>query len=231
MGSLQLTDKAMRALKDAMETAKTYSHSTCNPIHIAYALLQGPSEDIKPGVTPTDQGPSLFRQIIEKANGDFQTFDRGLKKALVRLPSQEPPPDSISFSPASHKVFREAGKLQKMQRDSFCAQDHLIQALAQDSTIQKLLTEAGIPKVDVLDSAVASLRGNKRQDTQQEESDESEALAKFTVDLTAQAREGKLDPVIGREQEILRVVRILSRRSKNNPVLVSNIRSLMPIKG
>lgn len=221
MSGLQLTDKAQKAISDAHKAAETYSHALLVPVHLAYALLNGPTgEDPKPGVTPTDS-PSLFRQIVEKANGDFLTLDRSLKKALVRLPSQDPPPETISFSPSLQKVLREAGKLQKMQRDSFVAQDHLISALAQDSGIQKLLAEAGIPKVDVLDAAVQSLRGTKRQDTQSEESGESEALGKFCVDLTAQARDGKLDPVIGREQEILRVIRILSRRTKNNPVLVS----------
>lgn len=220
MSGYQFTDKAQQAISDAKNAAETYSHALLVPVHLAYALLNGPQEEIKPGVTPTDT-TSLFKQVVEKANGDFQTLDRGLKKALVRLPSQDPPPESISMAPNLSKVLREAQKLQKMQRDSFIAQDHLISALAQDSAIQKLLAEAGIPKIDVLDAAVQSLRGTKRQDTQNEASGESEALGKFCIDLTAKAREGKLDPVIGREQEILRVIRILSRRSKNNPVLVS----------
>lgn len=93
-------------------------------------------------------------------------------------------------------------------------------ALAQDSGILKLLNEADIPKVDLLDNAVQSLRGTKRVDSQNEEAVESECLNKYCIDLTQKARDGKLDPVIGREQEILRVVRILSRRTKNNPVLI-----------
>ncbi|KAI5802854.1 P-loop containing nucleoside triphosphate hydrolase protein [Pyronema domesticum] len=216
---LQLTDKASKALSDAHDTAQTYAHPQLLPIHLCYALLNGPSPS-EGGSKATTDGPTLFRQVIEKANGDFQTFERGVKKALVRLPSQDPPPDTISFSPSFSKVLREAQKLQKTQRDAFVAQDHLICALAQDSTIQKLLSEAGIPKVAVLDNAVQSLRGTKRIDSQNEESAESEALAKYCIDLTEKARSGGLDPVIGREQEVLRVIRILSRRTKNNPVLI-----------
>ncbi|KAI5817315.1 P-loop containing nucleoside triphosphate hydrolase protein [Pyronema omphalodes] len=216
---LQLTDKASKALSDAHDTAQTYAHPQLLPIHLCYALLNGPSPS-KDGEASTDNSPTLLRQVIEKANGDFQTFDRGVKKALVRLPSQDPPPDTISFSPSFSKILREAQKLQKTQRDAFVAQDHLICALAQDSAIQKLLSEAGIPKVAVLDNAVQSLRGTKRIDSQNEESSESEALSKYCIDLTEKARSGGLDPVIGREQEVLRVIRILSRRTKNNPVLI-----------
>ena len=136
------------------------------------------------------------------------------------MPSQDPPPDQVSGSPSFAKILREAQKLQKTQRDSYIAQDHLISAAAQDSGIQKLLVEAGIPKVSLLDDAVQSLRGTKRVDSQNEEGVESETLSKYCIDLTQRARDGKLDPVIGREQEILRVVRILSRRTKNNPVLI-----------
>jgi len=161
----------------------------------------------------------LFKQVIEKANGDFQAFERGIKKSLVRLPSQDPPPEP-SLSPAFSKIIREAQKLQKTQRDSFVAQDHLIAALSQDTAIKALLKEAGIPNIDVLDKAIQAIRGTKRVDSQQESLSGGEALAKYTLDLTQRARDGALDPVIGREQEVLRVIRILSRRTKNNPVLV-----------
>src|SRR5204862_2001483 len=81
--------------------------------------------------------------------------------------------------------------------------------------------EANIPQVSVLHNAIQQIRGTKRVDSKSADTEEvSEALAKFTIDLTAQAREGKLDPVIGREEEIRRVIRILSRRTKNNPVLI-----------
>ncbi|TGZ78953.1 heat shock protein [Ascodesmis nigricans] len=218
-GGLQLTDKARQAVNFAHETAQQYSHAQVLPVHLAFALLNPNTTETTAGA-PTPSGPSLFTQVVQRANGDLQTLDRGLKKALVRLPSQEPPPDQLSFSPSLSKVLRDAQKLQKTQRDSYIAQDHLISALAQDSSISRLLNEAGIPKMDLLDNAVQAMRGTKRVESETEESAETEALSKYCIDMTQQARDGKLDPVIGREQEILRVVRILSRRTKNNPVLI-----------
>lgn len=217
MSQPQFTDKAAEAFNRALELAQTYAHPQATPLHLALALMTPPSG---PDMTANAAPPSiLFKQVIEKANGDFQAFERAVKKALVRLPSQDPPPEP-SLSPPLAKVIREAQKLQKTQRDSFLAQDHLIAALAQDSTIKTLLKEAGIPNVDVLDKAIQTIRGTKRVDSQQESLSGGEALAKYTLDLTQKARDGDLDPVIGREQEVLRVIRILSRRTKNNPVLV-----------
>ena len=107
------------------------------------------------------------------------------------------------------------------QKDSFIAIDHLIQALVQDPSIQKCLTEASIPKTKLIDEAIQSIRGNRRVDSKSADAEsENENLKKFTIDMTAMAKEGKIDPVIGREEEIRRVIRILSRRTKNNPVLI-----------
>ena len=217
MSQPQFTDKAAEAFNQALELAQTYAHPQATPLHLSMALIAPPSG---PDMTANAAPPNiLFKQVIEKANGDFQAFERGIKKSLVRLPSQDPPPEP-SLSPALSKVIREAQKLQKTQRDSFVAQDHLIAALSQDTTIKNLLKEAGIPNIDVLDKAIQDIRGTKRVDSQQESISGGEALAKYTLDLTQRARDGALDPVIGREQEVLRVIRILSRRTKNNPVLV-----------
>ncbi|KAK5673715.1 Heat shock protein hsp98, partial [Elasticomyces elasticus] len=119
------------------------------------------------------------------------------------------------------KVIRSATELSKTQKDSFVAVDHLILATAQDSQVQRALADANIPNVKLIDSAVQQIRGTKRVDSKTADSEsESENLKKFTIDMTSLAREGKIDPVIGREEEIRRVIRILSRRTKNNPVLI-----------
>ncbi|KAF8468943.1 heat shock protein [Kalaharituber pfeilii] len=221
MSAPQFTNKAGEAFNAALELAQTYAHPQVTPIHLAHALIVPPSSPDTAAVGPNASAPTiLFKQIIERANGDFQTFERGIKKALVRLPSQDPPPPEPSLNPALAKVIREAQKLQKTQRDSYLAQDHLISALAQDHQIKSLLSEAGITNLSVFDNAVQSIRGTKRVESQNEDVSGGEALAKYTLDLTQRARDGSLDPVIGREQEVLRVVRILSRRTKNNPVLV-----------
>ncbi|KAK3105450.1 Heat shock protein hsp98, partial [Teratosphaeriaceae sp. CCFEE 6253] len=163
----------------------------------------------------------LFRQVVERAHGDPQLLDRALKKALVRLPTQDPPPEQVSVAPGFSKVLRAANDLSKTQKDTYIAVDHLIQCLVQDSTIQKCLAEANVPNTKLIDTAVQQIRGTKRVDSKTADAEqENENLKKFSIDMTAMAREGKMDPVIGREEEIRRVIRILSRRTKNNPVLI-----------
>ena len=223
---MQLTDRATKALQDTHELAKQYSHSQILPLHLAVSLLDPPIDESKDQQTTVNASHAssaapLFRQVIERAHGDPQLLDRALKKALVRLPSQDPPPETVSLSPQLSKVMRSANDLQKTQKDKFVAIDHLITALAQDSSIQRCLADANIPNTKLIDSAIQQIRGSKRVDSKTADSeDENENLKKFTIDMTSLAREGKIDPVIGREEEIRRVIRILTRRTKNNPVLI-----------
>jgi len=219
---MEFTDRAKKALEDAMALAEQYAHSQLLPVHLAVALLDplpDQSKDLQnapPGTTS-----SLFRQVIERANGDPQLFDRALKKNLVRLPSQDPPPESVSMAPSFNTVLRKAMDLQKVQKDTYIAVDHLITALSEDNSIQNALKEANILKPKLIQDAITAIRGTKRVDSRNADTEqENENLAKFTIDMTAMAREGKIDPVIGREEEIRRVIRILSRRTKNNPVLI-----------
>ncbi|CAF9914443.1 MAG: Heat shock protein hsp98 [Gomphillus americanus] len=222
----QFTDRAQQGLSDAHELAQQYGNSQMMPVHLAVSLFDPPadlSKDQKATMNASQASASLplFKQVVERANGDVQALDRGFKKALVRLPSQEPPPETIHMSPQLSKVIRSANEMQKMQKDTFIAQDHLILALVQDDQIKRLLAEANIPNPKLIESAVQQIRGSKRVDSKNADSEEeNENLKKFTIDMTTMAREGKIDPVIGREEEIRRVVRILSRRTKNNPVLI-----------
>lgn len=218
---MEFTDLAKKSLEDAMALAEQYAHSQLLPVHLAVALLD-PSPDLsKDQQNGPKAGPTLLRQVIERAHGDPQLFDRSLKKTLVRLPSQDPPPEHVSMAPSFNTVLRKAMELQKVQKDSYIAADHLITALAEDAAIANCLKEANIPKAKLIQDAVQAIRGTKRVDSKTADTEsESENLAKFTIDMTAQAREGKIDPVIGREEEIRRVIRILSRRTKNNPVLI-----------
>ncbi|KFH41807.1 Heat shock protein-like protein [Hapsidospora chrysogenum ATCC 11550] len=219
--SMDFTDRAQKAVEDAMSLAEQYAHSQLVPIHLAVSLLEPPvdqSRDLQNGPPPP---VTLFRQVVERAHGDPQLFDRALKKSLVRLPSQEPPPEQVSLSPQFHAVLRKAMELQKIQKDSYIGVDHLITALSEDHNIQAALREANIPKAKLVQDAVQAIRGTKRVDSKTADTEqENENLAKFTIDMTEMARDKKMDPVIGREEEIRRVVRILSRRTKNNPVLI-----------
>ena len=143
---------------------------------------------------------------------------RGLQKLIVRMPSQSPPPDEISFSSAALKVIREAQSLQKTMHDSYIAQDHILLALIKDNSISTVLKEASLTTAG-LKTAIEHVRGNRRVESKTAEQG-FDALQKYAVDLTSLAEEGKIDPVIGRDNEIRRVVRILCRRTKNNPVLI-----------
>lgn len=219
---MEFTDRAQKAIEDAMSMAEQYGHSQLLPVHLAVALLEptiDQSKDQQNG--PPQNTITLFRQAIERAHGDPQLLDRALKKILVRLPSQDPPPDQVSLSPSFHAVLRKAQELQKVQKDTYIAVDHLITALTEDASMQAALKEGNIPKPKLVQEAVQGIRGTRRVDSKNADTEqENENLAKFTIDMTALARDKKIDPVIGREEEIRRVVRILSRRTKNNPVLI-----------
>ena len=223
---MQFTDRGQKALADAHELAQQYAHSQILPLHLAVSLLDPPIDESKDqqqamNATHTAGNSPLFRQVVDRAHGDPQQLDRVMKKALVRLPSQDPPPEHVSISPQFSKVLRGANDLQKTQKDSYIAVDHLIQALSQDPSIQRYLADANIPNTKLIDTAIQQIRGTKRVDSKTADAEqENENLKKFTIDMTAMAREGKIDPVIGREEEIRRVIRILSRRTKNNPVLI-----------
>ncbi|PSK51942.1 ATP-dependent chaperone ClpB [Elsinoe australis] len=221
---MQFTDRASQALADAQDLAQQYAHSQLQPVHLAVSLLDPPPDQSKDQQAKTHDSHTsspLFKQIIERAHGDAQLLSRALNKSLVRLPSQDPPPEQISVSPQFSKVLRAANELSKTQKDSYVAIDHLIQCMVQDSTIQRCLAESNIPNTKMIDSAIQQIRGTKRVDSKSADQDEeSDNLKKFTIDMTSMAREGKIDPVIGREEEIRRVIRILTRRTKNNPVLI-----------
>ena len=202
------TTKAAKALNKAVELATDYSHPQLDPIHLAVALL----------ATEEDGSIPLFTQVITKTGADTTVVDRAFNKELARMTSQTPAVDQISPSSAMSKVLNEAQKLMKSQKDSFVAIDHLILALLESPKIKIVLSTSGVSE-KALRIALEQTRGNKRVDTKDAEAG-FEALNKYAQDLTQQARDGKLDPTIGRDSEILRCIRILSRRTKNNPVLV-----------
>ncbi|KAI9721291.1 MAG: Heat shock protein hsp98 [Candelaria pacifica] len=225
---MNFTDRASKSLADAHELANQYAHPQILPLHLAVSLLDPPEDQSKDQQTATNASHTsaslpLFRQVVDRAHGDPQLLDRSMKKALVRLPSQDPPPEHVSISPQFSKALRSANGLQKTQKDSFIAVDHLILALAQDSSIQRALADANVPNTKLIENAIQQIRGTKRVDSKTADAEEeNENLKKFTIDMTSLAREGKIDPVIGREDEIRRVIRILSRRTKNNPVLIGD---------
>lgn len=203
---MNFTDKVEKALASAQSLAREFGNSQIMPAHIACALFD------------ETEGAPLFKSIIEKAGAEPQTVERGYKKIMVQLPSQDPPPADISISSQSAKLLRNAEKYMKDQKDSFISIDHLILALSDEDATFKPMKDAGITK-KALQAAVSQVRGNRRVDSKNAE-EVYEALSKYAIDLTQMAQSGKLDPVIGRDDEIRRVIRVLARRTKNNPVLI-----------
>ncbi|KAI8076572.1 P-loop containing nucleoside triphosphate hydrolase protein [Gilbertella persicaria] len=206
MSGMNFTDKVEKALAKAQALARDFGNSQIMPAHIACALLD-----------ETEETP-LFKSIIEKAGADPGLVEREYKRILAKLPSQDPAPVEVSIGPQTAKLLRSAEKHMKDQKDSFISVDHIILAFSEDDAMFKPLKDAGITKKS-LQSAIAQIRGNRRVDSKNAE-EVYEALSKYAIDLTQMAQAGKLDPVIGRDDEIRRVIRVLARRTKNNPVLV-----------
>ncbi|GAA5864966.1 hypothetical protein JCM1840_005694 [Sporobolomyces johnsonii] len=208
----KFTEASAKTLEAAINLARENANSQLAPAHLASALLS-------PTISATGAAQStLFHSILNKAGASPELVSRGLAKFLVRLPAQEPAPDDISLSPATAKVLKEAEKIMKEKNDSFIAQDHLILACIQDPSIANILKEAGTTP-EAIKQAAQQVRGGKQVNSRGAE-EGFEALSKYARDLTAEAEAGKLDPVIGRDSEIRRCIRILSRRTKNNPVLI-----------
>ncbi|RKP04962.1 P-loop containing nucleoside triphosphate hydrolase protein [Thamnocephalis sphaerospora] len=200
----QMTEKTVKIVNAAIELARSYQNPQLSPAHIACALM--------------DDEEQLMRNIIQKAGGDPLVAERGMKRLLVRLPTQDPPPAQTGMSPGTLKLLQLAQERQRAQKDTHLAADHLILALMGNEKLKSALEESGLTKKS-LEEAVIQVRGSRRVESRNAE-EGYDALNKYAVDMIALAESGKIDPVIGRDDEIRRVIRVLSRRTKNNPVLI-----------
>ncbi len=206
MDLAKFTTRSQQALGSAISAAAAAGHPAVEPAHLLNALM---AQD---GGTATP--------LIQAAGVDHQAVAGGLKSALDSLPSarganvQNP-----ALSRASHEVLQRAQDLADQLGDDFVSTEHLVVGIATvDSPAKAALTDAGAT-AESLQAAFAAVRGSARV-TSAEAEDTYQSLEKYGVDLTAVARDGKLDPVIGRDSEIRRVIQVLSRRTKNNPVLI-----------
>jgi ATP-dependent Clp protease ATP-binding subunit ClpB len=202
----KLTSRSVEVINAAGTLAVTEGNPQIDPVHLAVALLRQ-----EQGITPS---------LLAKAGADVAEVSRALDQALWNLPNAT---GSTVSSPASSagltRVLAKALDLMKEMGDDYAATEHLLLALAVvDTPVQSLLGRHGVEEA-ALRQAITAMRGNRRVTSQDAEST-YEALEKYAVDLTERAEEGKLDPVIGRDAEIRRVVQVLSRRTKNNPVLI-----------
>jgi ATP-dependent Clp protease ATP-binding subunit ClpB len=201
----KLTIKSQAALEGAREQAAARNHQAIEPEHLLFALLQDPQGIVFPllhhlGVTP--------KQLLDRVDA-----------ALDRLPKVYAQGAEVRVGPALARVLDTAFREAETLTDEYVSTEHLLLALLEGSTpASRVLRESGLGRDGVL-AALADVRGRQRvTDPNPEET--FQALERYGRDLTEQARRGKLDPVIGRDEEIRRVVQVLSRRTKNNPVLI-----------
>ncbi len=209
-GGVDLTKGSVDLLERAIETAKEKQNAQVSPLHLAASLFDEQSEN-KSG---------LGAQLVEKANVPLAPLRRSLASAIAKEhPSQSPAPAQLSVSKDLHALVQAAEKMRSAAGDSYVGVHHLLQALAQDAKAGKVLKEQGLT-LSKVKAVVAALRRGRRVESQSEGEGNYENLKKYGRDLVADAEKGKLDPVIGRDQEIRRVVEVLSRRTKNNPILL-----------
>ncbi|NYI79691.1 ATP-dependent chaperone ClpB [Nocardioides panzhihuensis] len=202
----KFTTKAREAIEAAQLSATTAGNTTTEPIHLLVALLQ------------QDEGTAT--SMVTKSGVDAEELSRTAATALAGLPRAS---GSTVQQPAASgsltRVLAGAITLATSLKDDYAATEHLLISLATvESSAQKVLKGAGLSEKGLRDSLKA-VRGNRRV-TSQDAEDSYEALEKYSQDLTEAAERGKLDPVIGRDSEIRRVIQVLSRRTKNNPVLI-----------
>ena len=206
MDTEKLTTMSRDAVSAALRLALTNGNPTAEPVHLLHALLMVPGNSVSP--------------LLAKIGSDAGQIDQQAVAAMKKLPSSSgasvtQPQLSGAFARVMADAQTRAGEL----GDQFVATEHLLISLSHvQSEAATILNRAGAV-ADKLTKVFNESRGTKRVTSAESEGGES-ALDKYSVDLTARAREGKLDPVIGRDAEIRRVVQVLSRRTKNNPVLI-----------
>ena len=201
----KLTQKTAEVVNAARDLALEEQHQELHPIHLAIVMVEDPE--------------GIAKHAIMKQGGDaaYKSVVRLLRRRLVVLPKLEPAPTDVYLGNDTKKVFQAANKIMKKKEDSFMGVDVLFLALLEVSKdVSKALEEAGLGKGQVV-NALEATRGSHRVDSANAD-DQFEALSKYGTDLTARA--AQLDPVIGRDEEIRRVIRVLCRRTKNNPVLI-----------
>ena len=201
----EMTTKAQEAVSSALAAAGAAGNPQVEPIHLLEALIE--------------QREGIALSLLEAVGADVRVIGARTRNALVALPSaQGASAGSAQPSNALLAVVRDAGERAEAGGDQYISTEHLLIALAASQTeAGRILAQGGV-EADALTQALAQLRPDPITSADPEGS--FEALSKYGRDLTEVAREGKLDPVIGRDNEIRRVVQVLSRRTKNNPVLI-----------
>jgi len=201
----KFTQKNQEAIQRSVALASELKHQQIDADHLTYALLK------------LDDG--LLKLFLEKLNVSYEDILKEIEQSLEIKPSVEGSGQPF-LSTEAHEILDAAQKITSSMKDDFVSQEHLFLALfnQQGTVINKVLSANGVQKGDIM-SMINNIRGGQKADSLSPE-DKYQALDRYGRDLTALAKEDKLDPVIGRDEEIRRLIQVLSRRTKNNPVLI-----------
>ncbi len=201
----KLTSKFQMALADAQSIAVGRDHNYIEPVHVMVALL--------------DQEGGSVRHLLTQAGVNANLLRSQLGEILDRLPTVEGNAGEVHISNDLTRLLNLTDKLAQQRNDQYISSELFVLAAVEDkSPLGEALRKAGASK-SVIEKAIENVRGGQKIDDPNAE-DQRQALEKYTIDLTERAEQGKLDPVIGRDDEIRRTVQVLQRRTKNNPVLI-----------
>jgi ATP-dependent Clp protease ATP-binding subunit ClpB len=201
----KLTSKFQMALADAQSLAVGRDHQFIEPIHLMVALL--------------DQDGGTVRHLLAQADVNVNRLRSTLGESLDRLPSVQGMGGDVHLSNDLNRLLNQTDKLAQQRKDQYISSELFVLAALDDrGELGRILREAGAAKGSV-EKAIEALRGGQAV-TDPNAEEQRKALEKYTIDLTERAEQGKLDPVIGRDDEIRRTIQVLARRTKNNPVLI-----------
>ncbi|MBT2989865.1 MAG: ATP-dependent chaperone ClpB [Candidatus Thiodiazotropha sp. (ex Ctena orbiculata)] len=201
----RLTSKFQMALADAQSLAVGRDHQFIEPVHLMIALL--------------DQDGGTIRHLLAQSDVNVNQLRSSLSAAMERLPSVEGAAGDLHISNELGRLLNQTDKLAQQRNDQYISSELFVLAAVEDKgELGETLRNAGGSKA-ALEQSIEQLRGGQRVDDPNAE-DQRQALEKYTIDLTERAEQGKLDPVIGRDDEIRRTIQVLQRRTKNNPVLI-----------
>lgn len=207
MDPSKLTDQARETLQTAQTSALAKGHQRFMPVHLLAALM--------------DEGTGTIAKLMSLVGVPQQEMKAAAKLAIERIPSVSGGgAGQLHLSPEIARVFETAEKNAKHHKDQFITIERLLEAVASsdDKDIQDILARFHLAPQTISEAIMSFRKGKTATSSNAEES--YDALSKYCIDVTAQATEGKLDPVIGRDEEIRRTIQVLSRRTKNNPVLI-----------
>ena len=201
----KLTSKFQLALSDAQSLAVGRDHQFIEPVHVLAALL--------------DQDGGTVRPLLAQADVNVNLLRSQLGEALDRLPRVEGAGGDVQISNALSRLLNLSDKLAQQRKDSYISSELFVLAALEDKgELGALLRKTGASRT-LIERGIEAMRGGQKVEDQNAE-DQRQALEKYSIDLTERAEQGKLDPVIGRDDEIRRTIQVLARRTKNNPVLI-----------